>query len=192
MTDIVIIQGHPDSTHPHFCHALAEAYRKGAEAAGHGVTMLDVGAVDVVPLRDPAEWKAGGGPGYAAEAQRAITAAQHVVLIYPLWMGTMPAHLKAWLERVFTEEFAFDITAKGWTPKLKGRSARVVVTMGMPAFFYRYFFFAHSLKSLRRNILGFAGFGPIRDSLVGTVEAEDPSGRQKWLDRMEGYGRRAA
>lgn len=192
MTNIVIIQGHPDGAHPHFCHALAEAYRKGAEAAGHKVTLLDVGSVDVVPLRDPSEWKAGGGPAYVTEAQNAITAARHVVLIYPLWMGTLPAHLKAWLERVFTEEFAFNITAKGWTPKLKGRSARVVVSMGMPAFFYRYFFFAHSLKSLRRNILGFAGFGPIRDSLVGTVEAEDSAGRQKWLDRMESYGRRAA
>lgn len=192
MTRIVIIQGHPDGAHPHYCHALADAYRKGAEGAGHGVTLIDVGAVDVAPLRDPAEWKAGGGPDYVGEAQQAITTAQHVVLIYPLWMGTMPAHLKAWLERVFTEEFAFDITAKGWTPKLKGRSARVVVTMGMPAFFYRYFFLAHSLKSLRRNILSFAGLGPIRDSLIGMAEAEQPANREKWLKRMEAYGRRAS
>ena len=44
---------------------------------------------------------------------------------------------------------------------LGGRSARVVVTMGMPALVYRWYFRAHSVKSLERNILGFVGIAPI-------------------------------
>ena len=53
---------------------------------------------------------------------------------------------------------------------LGGRSARIVVTMGMPAFVYRWYFGAHSVKSLERNILRFAGIAPVCRSLVGMVE----------------------
>jgi putative NADPH-quinone reductase len=72
---------------------------------------------------------------------------------------------------------------------LKGRSARIVVTMGMPAFIYRWFFGAHSLKSLERNILKFVGVKPIRESLVGLVGVKDDRGRKRWLAKMESLGR---
>ena len=35
--NIVLIQGHPDNTSPHFGHALASAYATGAAGAGHQV-----------------------------------------------------------------------------------------------------------------------------------------------------------
>ena len=41
---------------------------------------------------------------------------------------------------------------------MSGKSARIVVTMGMPGFWYRWYFRAHSLRSLQRNILKFVGF----------------------------------
>ena len=62
--------------------------------------------------------------------------------------------------------------------------------MGMPAFVYRWYFGAHSLKSLERNILKFCGIGPIRESLVGTVEAASGAGREKWLAKMRALGTR--
>ena len=68
----------------------------------------------------------------------------------------------------------------------------MVVTMGMPAFVYRWYFRAHSLKALERNILGFIGFGPIRETLVGSVEGQSDDARQQWLGKLAGLGRRAA
>lgn len=186
---ILILQGHPDGANPHFCHALADAYRKGAEASGHSVEVIDTGRQDLAPLRDPAEWKSPPALPWVDAAQAAILRADHLVLVYPLWMGTLPAHLKAWFERVFSETFAFEITDKGWRAKLKGRSARVVVTMGMPALVYRFYFFAHSLKSLRRNMLGFAGFQPVRSTLIGMVE--NARSRERALKRLEDLGRKA-
>ena len=58
----------------------------------------------------------------------------------------------------------------------------------MPAFVYRWFFFAHSLKSLERNILGFAGIGPIRATLIGSIENMKEPQRLGWLDEMRGLG----
>jgi putative NADPH-quinone reductase len=84
----------------------------------------------------------------------------------------MPALLKAFFEQVFRSGFAFEYGESGRLSKkrLTGKSARIVVTMGMPAFVYLWISFAHSLKSLERNILGFSGIGPIKVSLIGTAE----------------------
>ena len=64
--------------------------------------------------------------------------------------------------------------------------------MGMPGFFYRFFYFAHGLKNLERNILKFCGFGPIRDTIFGMVEAADNAKRAGWLRKMEVLGRKGA
>ncbi len=180
MKRILIVQGHPDNSRQHFCHALAQSYELDAAEAGHQVDVIDVPASGAACLRSRAEWE-GSLPEYAAEAQRAIAAADHIVFIYPLWLGSMPALLKAWLEQVFREGFAFTTGKRGWRPRLKGKSARVIVTMGMPAFAYKWFFLAHSLRSFERNILKFCGIRPVRWSVFGMVEDSNPGRRRKYL-----------
>ncbi len=71
-----------------------------------------------------------------------------------------------------------------WEKRLTGKSARIAVTMGVPAFFYRWYFGTHGLKGLERNILGFVGIGPIRESLFGMIEGASDAKRRKWLERM--------
>ena len=71
---------------------------------------------------------------------------------------------------------------------LKGTSCRIVITMGMPALAYRFFFFAHSLKNLERNIFKFVGVKPIRTSLFGMVESAGDEKRQAWLEEMRTLG----
>lgn len=94
--------------------------------------------------------------------------------MFPLWLGDVPALLKAFFEQALRPGFAIGKAAPGrlWKKLLKGRSARVIVTMGMPAFFYRLYYRAHGVKSLKRNILEFCGISPVRASLIGTVESE--------------------
>ena len=59
--------------------------------------------------------------------------------------------------------------------------------MGMPAFFYRVFYRAHSVKSLQRNILEFCGIAPVRASLIGTVDSV--TARQIALAKIQMLGR---
>lgn len=73
-------------------------------------------------------------------------------------------------------------------PRLKGRSAHVIVTMGMPGVAYRVYFRAHSLKSLKRNILHFVGVRPVRTTVIGLVEADERR-RDAWLGRIAEAGR---
>ena len=118
-----------------------------------------------------------------------IRTSDHLVIVYPLWLGTMPALLKGFLEQVFRYDFAFEPQPNGRFRKhLTGRSARVVVTMGMPVPAYRWWFGAHSLKSLERNILKFSGIRPVRESLFGMVENVSDATRRTWLERMQRLG----
>jgi putative NADPH-quinone reductase len=136
---ILLIQGHPDASKPHFGHALEDAYAAGAAEVGHGVWRLSVAQLDFPLLRSQHEWEHG------------------------------------------------QFGRKGLT----GRSARVVVTMGMPAVVYRWYFRAHSVKSLERNILGFVGIAPVRETLIGLVGNLSAEASQKHLDPLRALGARA-
>ncbi|RJQ42979.1 MAG: flavodoxin family protein [Gaiellales bacterium] len=187
---ITVIQGHPDARARHFGHALADEYAKGAEDGGHEVRRLEVARLDFPLLRTKEDFESGPLPDAIKQAQEAIAWADHLVILFPLWLGDMPALLKAFFEQVFRPGFAFDDTAEGRWPKkrLTGKSARIVVTMGMPAFIYRWVFLAHGLRNLQRNVLGFAGVRPIRSSLIGTVEGMDEKQRAVWLDDVRALG----
>ena len=190
---ILIIQGHPDEAGGHFCHALMDAYADAARTAGHEVRETLVAALHLPLVGSAAAWEAAEAPEAVRARQQDIAWAQHLVIAYPLWLGAMPAVLKGYLEQVMRPGFA--VARRGeasFSKLLKGRSARIVVTMGMPALVYRWYFGAHSLKSLERNILRFCGIGPIRESLVGMVEDGGPKRREAWLERMRALGRKAA
>lgn len=186
---ILIIQGHPDPASGRFCRALADAYVMGATNAGNEIRRIEIAKLDFPVLRSRAEWENKAPPESIRAAQDTILWAQHIVIVYPLWLGDIPALLKAFLEQVMRPGFAMDNMTQSMPIKLlSGRSARLVVTMGMPAAAYRLYFRAHSLKSLQRNILYFVGIKPVRESIVGMVESS-PATRQKWLEKMEALGR---
>jgi putative NADPH-quinone reductase len=189
---VAILQGHPDPGRGHLCHGLADAYANGAVAAGHPVTRIEPAQIEFPILRSQQDFEAGQIPAMLAPARDAIVLARHIVIIFPLWHGTMPALLKAFLEQVMRPGVALEYRSRGF-PRglLAGRSARIVVTMGMPAFVYRRYFRAHGVRGLERSILRFAGIKPVRETLFGGVGEADGARRQRWLDQMTSYGARS-
>lgn len=191
--NILIIQAHPDPAGGHLCHTLADAYAEGAVSAGHSVSRIEVAAIDFPLLRSKAEFEVAGRlPESLIEAKQALLVADHIVIIFPLWLGTMPALLKGFLEHLMRPGIAFEYQSKGFPRKLlKGKSARLVVTMGMPALFYRWFYFSHGLRVLKRNILAFVGIRPVHESLFGMVEGASAATIASWLEQMRGLGAKA-
>jgi putative NADPH-quinone reductase len=186
---ITIIDGHPDPEPNRFVHALADAYAAGA--AAHEVRRINVSELDFPLLRSRSEWEQQAPPAAIAEAAAAIAWAEHLVLLYPLWLGDVPALFKGFLEQVARPGSAFRYREKGLPEKLwAGRSARVIVTMGMPGALYRLFYRAHSLKSLERNILKFVGISPVSSTVIGMVETSAER-RAEWLDHVTELGRLA-
>jgi putative NADPH-quinone reductase len=191
---ILLIDGHPDSGDDRFLHALASAYMTGARASGHETRLIALGKLNFPLLRSNAEFQSSALHPAIRAAQQDIAWADHLVILYPLWLGAMPALLKGFFEQVMRPGFAFAPGRGKGLPKklLGGKSARIVVTMGMPATFYTLVYRAHSLKSLERNILAFCGVRPVRATLVGMVEGMSMAKRGLWLRRVERLGSRAA
>jgi putative NADPH-quinone reductase len=188
---VLILNGHPDARSKGLCHALAEAYAEGACKAGRSVQRVDVAGLDFGFVSSQAEFEKGTPPGAVVCAQEQIRRADHIVVIFPLWLGDMPAKLKAFLEQALRPGFAFTHRPSGFPIKhLKGKSARIIVTMGMPAFVYRWFFRAHGLKNLQRNILRFVGFSPVRATLLGSVGTCGKAAIERRLAEVGELGRR--
>jgi putative NADPH-quinone reductase len=185
---IVIVQGHPDPAVGHFGQALSQAYEEGARAAGHELRVITIATLDFPLIRSRGEFEGPVPPAISA-AQDSIRWAQHLALFYPLWLGAAPALLKGFFEQAFRYGFALGM-GKSRMPQrlLKGRSARVVVTMGMPAAAYRLLFRAHGVKSLDTAVLSLSGFRPVRDTLIGAVESMSARARARWLDEVRALG----
>jgi len=191
--NILIIQGHPDKEQVHFGHALGQAYQEGADSAGFHTRQVTIATAEFPLLNTKFEFDHGQVPAAIKKAQDDILWADHIVIIYPLWLGAMPARLKGFFEQVFRPGFAMSEPESGhlWKKLLKGKSARIIVTMGMPAFFYRWFFGGHSLKNLQRNILSFSGIKPIKATMIGMVDEGKEKELKVWLSRVKLLGEKA-
>ena len=170
---------------------MADAYADGAISGGHEVRRVEVARLEFPLLRTQAEFEAGALPPALEQARDDMRWAEHWVFFFPLWHGTMPALFKGFLEHIFRPGFAMEYK-EGSFPRrlLAGRSARIVVTMGMPVLLYRWYFGAFGLRGFERSMLSFAGIKPIRESLYGLTFSDDKK-RARWIEEMRGHGGRA-
>jgi putative NADPH-quinone reductase len=190
--NILIILGHPDSNS--FCGALADAYEAGAKAAGHEVERLSLGEL----VFDPVLHK-----GYAEiqplepdllRAQQAITTAAHLVFVYPIWWGAPPALLKGFFDRTFLPGYAFrfsDASTTSWDRLLSKRSARLIVTMDTPPWYYRWVYRQPGHNQMKRTILDFCGIRPVTVMDFGPVKSSTLDLRGKWLSEVSALGSKA-
>lgn len=187
--NILVINAHPDPRAERFCAALSNAYVEGASQAGHQIRRIDVGALDFPLIRTHEAFASEPPPAAIREAQEALVWADHLVMIFPLWQGGAPAVFKGFLEQVFRYGVAMSQSGAGWPARLlKGKSARLIVTMGMPAPIFRVIFGGYGLKSLERGVLWLSGFRPVRHTIIGKVEAHDGAGRLRWLKVVRRLG----
>lgn len=187
MARIAIIAGHVKS--PSFCEALAESYRDSAIAGGHNAEIFATARMNFDPiLREGFSRIQALEPDLDA-AHAAIMAADHLVIIFPLWLGDMPAIMKGFFERVLQPDVVPGAQTGQFVMPLKGKSARIIVTMGMPAFVYRWWFGPHAVQIVKRNILGFVGVRPVRTTVIGSIETVGNEGRKRWLARVADFGR---
>ncbi len=191
MKRIAVINGHPDPSPARYGHNVASAYADGAREAGHEVREIRLAGMNIPILQSRKQWIEDDVPACVRPGQDAIKWAQHIVFYYPLWMGDMPALLKAFLEQAFRPGFALEYGDEDdrQLPKklLRGRSARLIVTMGMPAFFYKAYFASHSVRSFKRNILKQTGIDPVTTSIIGNVD-RSLGHRERWLEKIAEHG----
>lgn len=187
--NILILDGHPDAQEGRYIHALANAYQAGATQAAHDTLLIRLADIEFPVLRSQADYERGDPPETVRRVQHAFDWADHLVLLFPLWLQSPPAALKALLEQTLRPGFAFSTETPGRSPVkfLTGKTARIIVTMGMPALVYRWYFRSHSLRTMR-GILQFVGFGRIRATLIGGMATLGETKREQWLQEVRALG----
>lgn len=188
---ILVILGHPSEDG--LGGALALSYAKGAEASGHAVRRIVLGRLTFDPvLRDGYATIQALEPDLVA-AQEAMAWAEHIVFVYPVWWGSMPALLKGFFDRILLPGFAFSF--REGSPMvdglLAGRSAHLLVTMDTPPWYYRWVYRMPGHNQMKRTILGFCGIKPVTVSSFGPVKDSRPGARERWQARAFRYGARA-
>jgi putative NADPH-quinone reductase len=171
-----------------FCHALARAWRRGAERAGVELQELELAGLRFdlnVTTRHFADQPVEPD---IARARALIARAEHLVLVYPSWWGTMPALLKGFLDRVLAPGFAFAEDGSGFAPLLSGRTAELVTTMDTPGWVWRWIYGAPGDKAMVRATLGFCGIKVAHIERCGLIKESTPEQRRAWLARVEQRG----
>ena len=189
MRKILLIMAHPDRQS--FNNALADAYENGAKDSGAEIKRLDLAGLDFdLNLNRGYHEKQELEPDLQ-KAQELITWADHLVFVYPIWWGMMPALLKGFLDRTFLPGFAFKYRKDSpwWDQYFKGKTARIITTMDAP---YIYFWLKYGCaghKAMKKATLEFCGVKPVRITNFDRVKDSTGEKRRKWLEKVESLGK---
>lgn len=189
MKKILLINGHPGEKS--LSSELLRAYLSGAKKQGADVQELHLRELKFDPILHEGYKKIQKLEPDLERAQELIKWAEHVVIFAPIWWSSVPALLRGFVDRVFLPSFAFKYqTDAKWDKLLKGRTARLVLTSGAPAIFYRVIMRAPVDVSLGYGTLKFCGFKTLPTVLVGRAEKLKEKAKQKWLDKLNHLGQK--
>jgi putative NADPH-quinone reductase len=113
-----------------------------------------------------------------------------LVFIYPNWWSTYPALLKGFFDRAFLPGFAFRYRENSplWDKLLTGRSARILVTMDTPAWYYSLINGKPGHNSIKIGVLQFSGIKPVKIASFSPIKSSTETKRMKWLTKAEKLG----
>jgi NAD(P)H dehydrogenase (quinone) len=188
MKNILIINGHPNSES--YSSALSEAYKKGAEAAGNAVVLLNVSELNFnLNLINGYSKQSELEPDLLF-AQEKIMWAQHIVIVHPVWWGSVPALLKGFFDRVLLPGFAFKYRENSimWDKLLAGKTAHVIYTADTPVWLYKFLFAAPAVNQVKKRTLEFCGIKTIKTTGIGPIRKSSLAFREKWIEEIEKMG----
>ncbi|MDQ2803410.1 MAG: NAD(P)H-dependent oxidoreductase, partial [Pseudomonadota bacterium] len=185
---VLLLLAHPRRTS--LCGALADAYAEGARSAGIDFRRGNLAALRFEPNVTTISPRDQFCEDDIRSAMEAIAWADHLVIVFPTWWGTMPALLKAFLDRVMVPGFAFADRedGEGWEKLLSGRSAHLLTTMDTPPWVYRWIYGAPGLNGLAKATLGFCGIAPVRRTIFGPVKGSNEAARDRWIAQARQLG----
>ncbi|MFI8714698.1 NAD(P)H-dependent oxidoreductase [Brevibacillus brevis] len=190
--NILVIIGHPDPES--YCSALAHAYMKGAAGKAAQIRTIDLSQIAFDPNLKYGYRKRTELEDDLKEAQDLIRWADHLVIVYPTWWGTMPAILKGFFDRVLLSGFAYKYREGSslWDKLLTGKTAHLIVTMDFPSWYNRLIYWQAGHLVMKRNILKFCGIKPVKVTEISGVNASSDEKRKKWLEKVKQLGERLA
>jgi NAD(P)H dehydrogenase (quinone) len=189
---IFLLLGHPDKSG--LCGELADAYERGARAAGHEISRLNAGEMQFDPILHKGYRERQELEPDLVTFQKLVTQCDLFVVIYPVWWVGMPALLKGLFDRAWLpgSAFRFIKTKTGertifWHRLFKGKSAHTILASGTAPWFVR-LLPGNVNAQLKWGLLWFAGFR-VRSTWLGPSENIPERKKARWLKKVERFGR---
>lgn len=199
----LIVLAHPEKTS--FNHAMAAAASSALRDKGWEVTISDLYAIgfnavlsrrDITgPLKNPEcfvyemetahAWKEGRLSSDIVAEQKKIEAADLIIFQFPLqWFG-MPAILKGWFDRVFTDGFAYSMATMYDQGPFQKKKAMLSLTTGGMGSMYSPSGINGDMNVLlwpmQRGTLHFCGFQVLAPQICYSVRYASPEVRAQML-----------
>ena len=189
MKNILIINGHPDKESYNF--ALYKAYLKGAKDSNAEVDSINIIDIDFDPILKYGYRKRTDLEPDLLVAQEKLKWADHIVWIYPVWWGAVPAIMKGFLDRVLLPGFAFKKREGSvwWDKFFTGKTSRIICTLDQPPWFYSLINRSPSHYAMKKLTLNFIGIRSVKITTIGPLRLSKPAFREKWLTKIEKMGR---
>lgn len=179
----LVIDGHPNPQS--LCAAIAARYAAAHEGAS------------VLALRD-LDFDQNMHFGYTRRqelepdlqlAWQRLLDADHVVVVTPVWWGSVPALLKGFFDRLLLPKRAYRMKPNGLPEGLlSGRTGRVIVTTDSPLW-YLPLVGDTTVRHVRQTTLRFCGIAHVKATRFGPVKGSTDELRAKWLSKIERIAR---
>ncbi|MGJ3233728.1 NAD(P)H-dependent oxidoreductase [Marivirga sp.] len=185
---ILLINGHPDEAS--FNYGLSEAYKKGVEKSGAELREIKIRELDFNPNLQFGYRKRTELEPDLLDAQESLKWADHIVWIYPVWWGSVPAIMKGFLDRVLLPGFAFQKREGSvwWDKFLTGKTSRLICTMDQPPWYYALIYSSPSHKAMKKLTMQFVGVKSVKITSIGPINLLKDKFRAKWLMKVARLG----
>lgn len=187
---VLVIIGHPRAGSLN--HSLAQRYIQTLRDNGHqerDITVIDLAQETPELHPESQHLRAPGGhiEHLTEQQQRWITAvrnASHIAVFFPQWWGTYPGVLKGFFDLTFVSGAGFVYDNALPHGLLKGRTARIVMTMDSPRWWNRLMYRNAAETSLKIAIFRYVGIRVTGITRLTPVRTSTEQKRQQWLDTM--------
>lgn len=193
MKKVLLILGHPSKNS--FCKSILDSYKNGLKK-----TNCEIKEIFLSDLKFNLDL-GGNFDEYNREietdiinAQELLKWADHYVFVYPIWWGNIPALLKGFIDRAFLPNVTFKYQKNSSLPikLLKGKSARLLVTMDSPNWWFKFVYRSSANHAMKEATLNFCGVNPVKITIMDKVRTSTLEQRNSFLKKVESLGNKVA
>ena len=182
-----------------FCHprrdsftgALLDSFAAGIAAAGHEMELADLYREGFDPSfrpEDYAQFRSEPMLEHILAEQRRVDRADALAFVFPVWWWSFPAMLKGWIDRVWSEGWAYNFTPERSKGLLRDRPTILLGSAATSAPTYRKYRYDEAMRvQIDIGILGYCGIRSVATHIFHDVDS-DAEARRRHLIRARELG----
>lgn len=172
-------------------HSLKDEYVKTyideSKNKGHDVRVVNIYDLDIDYLRANGDDFDYSITEELKQAQENMKWANQLVFVYPVWCLTIPAIMKSFMDRVFAEGVAAEMTARGPKPLMKDKTAVIMHSYSMPYFYFKYFYGDLLMKWWKIVLTDWCGPKIIKRFDFDLIDSVSEKRKQKWIKDIKNF-----